>query len=387
MEVDHTRTYAVIFFLLAVVGIGFVCYRVLSPFLAAIAWAIVFTVTFQKPWAFLERRMPKRRSLAAALLTLAVAVVVLVPVGLLVGMLANQIIAAATKVTTSLSAEHVRSFSDFVALPKVARLLDEARIRAGISPEDFQKLAAGVVTRLSAVAGALSGKLVLGVFDAMLTVLMVIFLLFFLFRDGERMAAATIDLLPTDADGRSRMSRTLQSMLAAIFRGALLCALAQGLLGAIGWWIAGLPSPVLAGVVMSIVSLLPVGGTALVWLPGALWCWSTGHHASAIFLFLWGLIVTVLLVDTFLRPMLVQGADELTTLIVFLGVFGGLAAFGLLGIFIGPVALVLAVALLEAMRGHAGPGLDAAADTTAATPMFLARAIAQLKHRRRRSPQ
>ncbi|MFI5166313.1 MAG: AI-2E family transporter [Thermoanaerobaculales bacterium] len=353
-EANHTRTYAVIFFLLAVLGIGFVCYRVLSPFLAAIAWAIVLAVAFQKPWSFLERRMPKHRSLAAALLTLAVAVGVLVPASLLAGMLANQIVVLVTNITSSLSAENVRSFSDFVALPKVAAVLDDARNWAGISPEDFQKLAAGAVTRISAVVGTLSGKLVLGAFEAMLTVLLVIFLLFFLFRDGERMAAATLDLMPTGAEGRSRMARSLQSMLAAIFRGSLLCALAQGLLGAIGWWIAGLPSPVLAGVVMAIVSLLPVGGTALVWVPGTVWAWSTGHHTSAVFLFAWGLVVTSLLVDAILRPMLVRGADELTTLIVFLGVFGGIAAFGLLGIFIGPVALAIAVTLLEVMRGHAG---------------------------------
>jgi len=349
-EVSHTRVYAVIFFLLMVLGIGLVCYRVLAPFLAAIAWAIVLAVAFRKPWSFLERRMPKHRSLSAALLTLVVAVGVLVPAW----MLANQILAVTTKISTNLGADEIRSFSDFVALPKVARYLDQARTRAGMSSEDYQRLTVAVMTRVSAGAGGLSGKLVLGVFDAMLTVLLAIFLLFFLFRDGERMAAATIDLLPIDADGRSRMSRSLQSMLAAIFRGSLLCAVAQGLLGAIGWWIAGLPSPVLAGVVMAIVSLLPLGGTALVWLPGAVWAWSAGHHPAAIFLFLWGLLVTVLLVDTVLRPMLVRGANELTTLIVFLGVFGGLAAFGLLGIFIGPVALAIAVTLLQVMRGQAG---------------------------------
>jgi predicted PurR-regulated permease PerM len=360
-EVNNTKIYVVIFFLLAVLGIGFVCYRVLSPFLGAIAWAIVLVVAFQKPWSFLERRLPRHRSLAAALLTLVIAVGVLVPVGLLVGVLTNQIITAATKITTSLSAGDVRSFSDFVALPKVARVLDDARTWAGISPEAFEKLTSGIGTRVAAAAAALSGRLVLGMFDATITVLLVIFLLFFLFRDGQRMAAAAIDLLPTDAVGRNRLSRSLQSMLAAIFRGSLLCALVQGLLGAIGWWIAGLPSPVLAGTVTAIVSLLPVGGTALVWLPGTVWAWSTGHRTSAIFLFLWGLGVTVLLVDAVLRPMLVRGADELTTLIVFLGVFGGLAAFGLLGIFIGPVALAIAVALLEVMRSQAGvPRLDTA---------------------------
>jgi predicted PurR-regulated permease PerM len=363
---NHTRIYAVVFFLLAVLGIGYVCYRVLAPFLAAIAWAIVLAVAFQKPWSFLERRMPKHRNLAAALLTLAVAFVVLVPASLLAGMLASQTVAAVTRATADLKAEDVRSFSDFVALPKVAHFLDDMRLKAGISPEDFQKLAAEVVTRVSTAAGMLSGKLLLGVFDGMLTVLLVIFTLFFLFRDGQRMAAATLDLLPTDADGRNRMSKSLESMLAAIFRGSLLCALAQGLLGAIGWWIAGLPSPVLAGVAMAVVSLLPVGGTALVWLPGSVWAWSTGHHPAAIFLFLWGLIVTSLLVDAFLRPVLVRGSDELSTLIVFLGVFGGIAAFGLLGIFIGPVALALAVAILEVMRSHAGsPRLIGAPSDTA----------------------
>ena len=349
-EVNHTRIYAVIFFLLAVMGIGFVCYRVLSPFLAAIAWAIVLAVAFQAPWSFLERRMPGHRNLAAAGLTLVVAVAVLVPVA----MLGSQVLGVVTRVSTSLNADDVRSVPDFVALPKVAHFLDGLRTRAGMSPEDYQKLAATVTTRFSAAAETLSSKVVLGAFEVMLTVLLAIFLLFFLFRDGQRMAEGALDLLPLDTDGRSRMSRSLQSMLAAIFRGSLLCALAQGVLGAIGWWLAGLPSPVLAGVVMAIVSLLPLGGTALVWLPGAVWAWSAGHHPAAIFLFLWGLLVTVLLVDTVLRPMLVRGANELTTLIVFLGVFGGLAAFGLLGIFIGPVALAIAVTLLQVMRGQAG---------------------------------
>jgi predicted PurR-regulated permease PerM len=352
-EVQYGRIYAVLFFLLALTGIGFVCYRVLSPFLAAIAWAIVLAVAFQRPWSALERRMPKRRGLAAALLTLAVALGVLVPAGLFVGMLANQIVALSGRVTDYLNAESVRSFSDLIALPKVAALLDQASRWAGISPAEAHSLSAGAVTRISAIAAALSAKLVVGALDALITVLLVIFLLFFLFRDGQRMATAALDLLPTNAAGKQRMSQSLQSMLAAIFRGSLLCALAQGLLGAIGWWISGLSSPLLAGAVMAVVSLMPLGGTALVWLPGAIWLWAMGHHGSALFLFLWGLLVTVLLVDTYLRPLLVQGADELDTLVVFLGVFGGLAAFGLLGIFIGPVALVIAVTLVQVLRGHA----------------------------------
>jgi predicted PurR-regulated permease PerM len=351
METTTTkRTYTIIFLALAALGIGFLCYKILTPFLAAIAWAIILAVAFQAPWAWLERKLPKRRNLAAALLTLAIALIVLLPCALFFGVLVSQAIDVANRVSAKLGPMNVRSVSDVVALPKVASLLDGIQQRVGLSPDDLQKLVAGFVTKASALAAAVSRKLVLGVFDAVLTFVMVIFLLFFFFKDGREMARTLFELLPTDEAGRQKISGSLQSMLAAIFRGSLLCSLAQGLAGGIGWWIAGLPSPALAGAAMGVFSLLPVGGTALVWLPGGIYLWVTGHHGSATFLFLWGLVVASFLADNVLRPLLIRGAEELSMLVVFLGVFGGLAAFGLLGIFIGPVALALATTVIQVMR-------------------------------------
>jgi predicted PurR-regulated permease PerM len=104
---------------------------------------------------------------------------------------------------------------------------------------------------------------------------------------------------------------------------------------------------------MSFLSLLPIGGTALVWIPGSIWAWYAGNPGAAIFIFLWGLIVTTIVTDNFLRPLLIGRSEELSTLAVFLGVFGGLTAFGLLGIFIGPVTLVLATALIDILREQA----------------------------------
>jgi len=347
---DGSRLYTAIFLVLAALGVGYVCYRVLAPFLAAIAWAVILAAAFQSPWVYLERRMPAHRNLAAALLTLAVACLVLLPAGLFVGVLASQTIDVANRVSSKLSDLHVTSFSDVVALPKVANALDGIRSRAGISKPDFEKLAAGFVAKASTAAARVSGKLVLGVFDAVLTFVLVIFLLFFLFRDGREMAAAAFDMLPTDPDGRRRLSRSLQAMLVAIFRGSLLCAVVQGASGALGWWIAGLPSPALAGAAMAVLSLLPVGGTAIAWLPGVLYLWSVDRPGAATFLFVWGLVVTSFLADNVLRPVLIRRSEELSTLVVFLGVFGGIAAFGLLGIFIGPVVLALAVTLVGVIR-------------------------------------
>ncbi len=358
---DGSRLYTVIFLVLAALGVGYVCYRVLAPFLAAIAWAVILAVAFQGPWGYLERRMPARRNLAAALLTLAVAILVLLPAALFVGVLASQTIDVANRVSSKLSDLHVRSFSDVVALPKVADALDGIRSRAGISKPDFEKLAAGFVAKASAAAARVSGRLMLGAFDAVLTFVLVIFLLFFLFKDGREMAGAVFDMLPTDTAGRRRLSGSLQAMLAAIFRGSLLCAVVQGASGAIGWWIAGLPSPALAGAAMGVLSLLPVGGTAIAWLPGSIYLWSANRVGPAVFLFFWGLVVTSFLADNILRPLLIRRSEELSTLAVFLGVFGGIAAFGLLGIFIGPVALALAVTLVGVIRQAAGAERPAAA--------------------------
>ncbi|MGD1148923.1 MAG: AI-2E family transporter [Thermoanaerobaculaceae bacterium] len=339
---ENSRAYTIAFFLLATLGFGYLCYRVLTPFLAAIAWAIILAVALQGPWQALERKMPRHRGLAAALFTVGTALIVILPAGLFVGVLATEAIDAANRVAAKLSDLHVRSFSDVVALPKVALALDGIQQNLGISPEDFQKMAAGFVAKASAAAAGVSGKLVLGVFDAVLTFVLVIFLLFFFLKDGHEMATGLFDLLPTDATGRKRLA------------GSLLCALAQGVSGAVGWWIAGLPSPALAGAAMAVLSLLPVGGTAIAWLPGAIYLWSAGRPGSASFLFIWGLVVTSILADNVLRPMLIRGAEELSTLVVFLGVFGGLAAFGLLGIFIGPIALALTATLLGRMRHAAG---------------------------------
>lgn len=224
---------------------------------------IILAVAFQGPWQAIERRIPRRRGLAAALFAIGIALIVILPVGLFVGVLASQAIDVANRVETKLSYLHVRSFSDVVTLPKVAEALDGVKNRLGISPEDFQKMAAGFVAKTSTAAAGVSGKLVLGVFDAVLTFVLVIFLLFFFLKDGHEMANGLFDLLPTDILGRKRFAGSLQSLLAAIFRGSLLCALAQGLTGAVGWWIAGLPSPALAGAGMAVLSLLPVGGTAI----------------------------------------------------------------------------------------------------------------------------
>jgi predicted PurR-regulated permease PerM len=346
---------------IVVAVIGFLCWRVLLPFFGGIAWAVVFAAAFWAPWSRLERRMGRRRGLAAALLVVALGLLVLLPAAFFVGMVVNEANQVAHHGLALLKEKQVSSFSDLVALPEVAGLLDRLKAQAGISPEEFQKLAESFASTASSVVAGLSGKVLLGAFDAIVTFAIALFVLFFLFRDGVQIATSALELLPMEDEARTELSRSLRNMLVAIFRGSLLCALVQGVIGGIGWWLAGLGSPALAGAAMAIFSLLPIGGTAIVWLPGGIWAWTQGHPGAAVFLLLWGLLAVSVFSDTVLRPRLVRGAAELSTLVVFFGVFGGLPAFGLLGIFIGPIALALALTVLGAIRHRINPVAGAGA--------------------------
>jgi predicted PurR-regulated permease PerM len=130
----------------------------------------------------------------------------------------------------------------------------------------------------------------------------------------------------------------------AVFMGIGLTALVQGTLLGIGFAIAGLPSPLVFGVLAVLFALVPFVGTAIMWIPATLWLLTQGEPYWAMFMAGWGVLV-VGGVDNFLRPMLISGRAEVPTLAVFIGVMGGLSAFGFVGLFLGPIVLGLLVAL------------------------------------------
>lgn len=352
---DNARLYALAAFAVATLAMGVLSFRILRPFLSSVAWAIILAVAFRRPWLALEAKLPRHRSLAAGVMVVGIVLLVLLPFGAFSAAVAAQAADAGSALAAALKQENIRSFGDFIKAPAIAELLQGVQARAGVSPEDFQKVAASFVAKASAMAAKLGGALIVSAFDGALTFLNATFILFFLFRDGRELAHGALELLPMAGEARTRLAESLRSMVEGIFRGSLLCALVQGATGAIGWWIAGLPSPALAGTAMGILSLLPIGGTALVWLPGTVWAWLDGRHGAAVFLALWGVLVVSFAADNLLRPILLSGTQQISTLTVFLGVFGGIAAFGLLGIFVGPIVLAVTVWLIGLMRLLAVP--------------------------------
>jgi len=186
----------------------------------------------------------------------------------------------------------------------------------------------------------------LGALGTIVSFVLMLFVLFFVLRDGPVLAQQVVRVLPIEARLRGRLWQHLIDVTRAVFMGIGLTALVQGVLLGIGFAIAGVPSPLVFGVLGALFALVPVVGTAIVWVPATLWLLSQGQTGHAIFLAAWG-VLAVGSVDNFLRPILISGRVEVPTLAVFIGVMGGLSAFGFVGLFLGPIVLGLLVALFR----------------------------------------
>jgi predicted PurR-regulated permease PerM len=198
-----------------------------------------------------------------------------------------------------------------------------------------------------------------------------LFLLFFFLRDGDLMIARARGLIPLDEERKQRLFTQLSAVTRAIVFGTAVTALLQGVLIGIGFKIAGLPSPVVFGVLAALLSLLPIGGAAFVWIPAALWLFFDKHWGYGIFMVVWGCLLGGL--DNVLRPILISGRAEISALAVFIGVLGGIPAFGAIGLIVGPVLLSLILALIEfaeeSQPHDAADAADADAGKSPASPV------------------
>jgi predicted PurR-regulated permease PerM len=239
----------------------------------------------------------------------------------------------------------IKTFSDLEQFPLIARANTWLQEHTGTSAEQVQAWLVSGTREVMEHAASIGGSFFLGALGSLFSFAIMLFLLFFFLRDGDLMIGRARPLIPLDEDRKQRLFTQLSAVTRAIVFGTAVTALLQGVLIGIGFRIAGLPSPVVFGVAAALLSLLPVGGAAFVWIPGALWLFFDKHWGYGIFMVVWGCILGGL--DNVLRPILISGRAEISALAVFIGVLGGIPAFGAIGIIVGPVLLSLVLALIE----------------------------------------
>lgn len=333
---------------LAVAGAALLLYllaRILEPFFGPILWALLLAFLLFPANQWLRRRLRGKNGAAALLLTVAVTLGIVIPAASLMLVFVRQAGDLLTRVSGLAARYQIERPQDLLKIPALGRIVQWIDEKTPLAAAELQQWLINAAK--SALELAVSGgrQILLGAVGAVIGLLLMLFILYFFFRDGDSMALRTLRLIPMEDSRKGRLVDHLLGVMKAVVFGALATALVQGALVGLAFGVAGLPSPVVFGFLTSLAALLPVAGTALVWAPAAIALYAGGKPGWALFMLLWGAVV-VGSVDNFLRPRLISGRAEISTLPVFFGVLGGVAAFGLIGLFAGPLIIALALALV-----------------------------------------
>ncbi len=333
---------------LALLAALYLCWLMLQPFVDVLLWAVVLVAVFMPVHRRLVVRLQSPTA-AAACSTLLVVVTILAPATLVT----IAVIGELSDMAGSLGGGSGQWAS--------VQLLVQ-RIQPWVPWIDLHQLESRefLLERLQVWSGTLANRtlgMVGGVVSTLVQTFLVIFTMFYVFRDGDAIRRAAYDILPLDrGQARAVIARTMEVIGASVY-GVLVIAAIQGLLGGFIFWAIDLPSPLLWGVVMFFLCMIPMAGAFLVWAPAAVLLVVSGEWARGLFLTAWGLLI-VSSIDNFLSPRLVGKRARLHELLIFFSVLGGLDVFGVLGIVLGPVTVALTMAIFEVVR-HASEPVDA----------------------------
>ena len=331
--------------LLLLALLAYIVWRIVEPLWQPLVWAVLIGSLLAPLNSRLAILLGGRPRLASGITTLLTVLLFLLPIAIIAGTVAAQ--AAQMLGRLNAHAPQLTSGSlDLASIPLLSRPLEWIGSNTTVTIDQMQGWIITETKRVLQSLASTGGTFVLGALGTAVSFALMLFVLFFVLRDGPVLAQKIVRMLPIEERRRARLWRHLVEVTRAVFMGIGLTALVQGVLVGIGFWIAGLPSPLVFGVLGALCALIPLVGTALVWVPGAAFLAINADYGHAIFLTAWSVMI-VGSVDNFLRPMLISGRSELPTLAVFVGVMGGLSAFGFIGLFIGPIVLGLLVALFR----------------------------------------
>ena len=342
------------FLVAAVAMLGWALSAILEPLWTPLGWAVVLAFLLHPLHERLTAKLKGRQSVSASILTVATPLFVIIPFSFIAISFTRQVVnlVDALKGRTLLPLpELLDRAAAYPVIGPAARWLKDSAL---ISAEQIEGwVASGIQTTLKSAA-AMSSKFALGIVGSVVGFFLMLFILFFLLRDGRTVLRYLARLIPMESAPKAKLLGYLGDVTRAVAFGSTATALIQGVCVGIGFAIAGLPSPVVFGVIGAIAAFLPVGSAAVL-VPAVLYLGFSGRWGMTIFLAVWS--VGVGLVDNFLRPFLAAQRAEVSTLVVFVGAIGGVSAFGILGLVAGPVLLSFAVALVsfagtETTQGH-----------------------------------
>jgi predicted PurR-regulated permease PerM len=335
---DHVRFLIVV--LATVIGI-YLCYLLTVPFLSSLTWALVLSVTFSHAHHKIEMRI-KHPNLAAMISVSAILVLVVLPLVFVMQQLIGETANGAVYVEAEMRNGEWRQV--LVGHPVLTRAVVWIEQQL-----DLAGTAGSIASLLTTLGTSVLRNSISQLLDAVLT----FYLLFFFLRDRKQIVRKlqTLSSL-SSTETRYVLRRFVDTIHATVF-GKLVVAAVQGTLSGLMFWWLGLPLPILWGVVMGMLSIIPVLGAFVIWVPAAIYLTLEGDWGKALVLTAWGVGV-VSTIDNILYPILVGNRLKLHTVPAFIGAIGGILAFGGAGLILGPAIISVTLALIKILKNRFG---------------------------------
>ncbi len=324
-----------------IIGLFYLFYKVLSPFLITIAWAMVLSITFYPLYKVFLRLF--KYPWAASLVTL---VIILI---LIIGPFTYFITALVKEITDIYSIIEEKGFEAITRVqehPWLSNLFNRISSAVPVERIDLNEAAVRTLKSLGSYIGQHISELFKNIIVFTLSFIVMCLTIFYFLKDGERLAGYIMGLLPFSEDQKIRLEKRIKEMVIAAVYGGVVVGIVQGTLGGIAFLVLGLSSPVFWGSAIAVLSLVPFFGAFSVWGPAVVILILGGNYAEGIGLLLFGSLV-ISVVDNILKPVIIGSRTKLHTLLMFFSVLGGIKFLGFVGFILGPLIATMCLSLLE----------------------------------------
>ena len=318
------------------VVLAYLVFLVFEPFLAPLAWAVVLVVVSYPVYARLARKW--NPTLAATASTVGVILILIVPALLVTGAFIHQGVEAVQEVQQQIQSGHFSWVND-LWLRVQARFPDA-------NPGNLTTVIHRYADAGAAYLGSRLGAVLRNTAVFLFHLAVMILAMFYLFRDGDSIVARLREVLPFEKSHRDKMIDETRELIFASVTSSLVAAVAHGILGGLAFGLTGIRAPIFWGVMMGFFSLIPLVGSALIWVPAAVSLMVDGHIGMGIALMIFCSVI-VGLVDNIIRPWMISGRAEMGGLVVFISVLGGISVFGMLGVVLGPIVVAAGASMLD----------------------------------------
>jgi predicted PurR-regulated permease PerM len=340
------------FFVLIFIFLFYLFYQVLKPFLISLLWAGILALILYPVYERLKILLKNKSSISSLIMTFLTVCIIVIPLILITASLSIEIFDIYKSAQSSGEFEKLGQIAQkFTKLDTLKEfvpsgILEKVVKNFDLGQLDLQEI---IIKGVGTMSNYLLGKfqdIARNLTSFIFNFIIMVFALFFFFRDGKGICEELITLIPMKETEKTKISAIFSNTIDAVIMGSLAIAVVQGLLVGLIFWILGISYPVIAGALSFVLSILPLIGAVVVWAPVGIYLLFTGSIAKGIILLLFGALV-ISTVDNVLRPLIIGGRVKLPTLFLLLSIIGGIQYFGFSGIVLGPVLLAVFISFVE----------------------------------------